>query len=68
MKKNHAIQNQDRRSFLRKTAAAGTGVAAASLAGTEVLAASSETAPEAPAKKGYQLSEHVLKYYKSATI
>ena len=68
MKKNHAIQNQDRRSFLRKTAAAGTGVAAASLAGTEALAASSETAPEAPEKKGYQLSEHVLKYYKSATI
>ncbi len=68
MKKNHAIQNKDRRSFLKKSAAAGTGVAAASLAGTEALAASPDTAPEAPAKKGYQLSEHVLQYYKSATI
>lgn len=68
MKKNHAIQNQDRRSFLRKSAAAGTGVAAASLAGTEALAATTETAPETPTKKGYQLSEHVLEYYKSATI
>ena len=68
MKKDHAVENQDRRSFLKKSAAAGTGVAAASLAGTEALASTSETVPEAPAKKGYQLSEHVLKYYKSAAL
>ena len=68
MKKNHAIQNKDRRSFLKKSAAAGTGVAAASLAGTEALAASPEAPTETSEQRGYQLSEHVLQYYKSATI
>jgi hypothetical protein len=43
-------------------------VATAGMASTSVIAAVGDDSEQKPAQKGYQLTQHVLDYYKSAGI
>jgi len=61
-------KDQERREFLKKTTLAGAGVAATTLVSTGAVAAIGDEAELKPGQKGYQLSQHVLDYYKSADI
>jgi len=61
-------KDQERRAFIKKTTLAGAAVAATTMASTSAIAqVSGETAVK-PDQKGYQLTAHVLDYYKSAGI
>ena len=60
--------DQKRREFIKKSTLVGAGVAATAMAGTAVIADDGATTSEKPAQKGYQLTPHVLAYYKSADI
>ena len=55
-----------RREFLRGSAAAGVGVAAAALLPGEASAGAAEPEGSASESRGYRLTEHVMAYYKSA--
>ena len=66
MKKNSQLKDQERREFIKKSTLVGAGVAASSMASTQAIAQVSDDPVEKPAKKGYQLTQHVLDYYKSA--
>ena len=68
MKHNKQLEDQERRAFIKKTTLIGAGVAAGSMATTRAIADSSDTPTEQPGQKGYQLTQHVLDYYKSADI
>lgn len=61
-----------RRSFLRGAGAAGAaGALAAATAAPRALAAPAAAAPAAadePQQKGYRLTEHVRRYYRSTMI
>jgi hypothetical protein len=46
----------------------GVGVAASAMTGTSAIADVSTTSSENAEQKGYQLSRHVLDYYKSADV
>jgi len=61
-------KDQERREFLKKTTLAGAGVAATTLASTRAIAAVGDEPELKPEQKGYQLSQHILDYYKSADI
>jgi hypothetical protein len=60
--------NQQRRDFIKKSTIVGVGVAASAMASTAAIANVSTSGSEKPEQKGYQLSQHVLDYYKSADI
>jgi len=60
--------DQDRREFIKKSTLAGAGVAAATMAGTTAIASVADESEQKPGQKGYQLTQHVLDYYKSADI
>ena len=72
MKNNdRQITHKGRRTFLRDTAVAGAGAAIASVLPGVATAAGSD-APDAQAasdiqQQGYQLTQHVLDYYKTLT-
>ena len=68
MKKKINRQDKGRREFMKKSVMAGAGVAASTLAGGTVLAAEPGIESETRQDKGYQLTQHVYDYYKSATI
>ena len=68
MKAKSQQTDQDRRDFIKKSTLVGAGVVASSVASVEAVAAVSSDAAEKPAQKGYQLTSHVLEYYKSADI
>ena len=58
--------NKTRREFIKNSTLVGAGVAAtAVLPGTAIAGNTFEKA-EDKKQKGYQLTEHVLEYYKSA--
>jgi len=61
-------KDQKRREFIKKSAIVGAGVAATAVASTSAIADVPATIAEKPEQKGYQLSQHVLDYYKSADI
>ncbi len=62
-------RDEGRRAFLKSGAAAGAAAVATTLLPSGVLAAiDREPAGSAPRKKGYQLSQHVIDYYKSASL
>jgi hypothetical protein len=61
-------KDQQRREFIKKSAIVGAGVAATAVASTSAIADVGTTSAEKPEQKGYQLSQHVLDYYKSADI
>ena len=68
MKNKIQPKDQERREFIKKTTLVGAGVAATAVASTGVIADIGDSSAEKPAQKGYQLSQHVLDYYKSADI
>jgi hypothetical protein len=55
-----------RREFLKAGAAVGAGAAASALLPGVAAAAEVETPNPTEGKKGYQLTQHVLDYYRSA--
>jgi hypothetical protein len=61
-------QSQHRRDFIKKSTIVGVGVAATAITGTSAIADVSTTSSENAEQKGYQLSRHVLDYYKSADV
>ncbi len=67
MKKDKQLKDQDRREFIKKSTLIGAGVAASTLATAEVIADSGETV-EPTRSKGYHVTQHVLDYYKSASV
>ncbi|MDH3387743.1 MAG: twin-arginine translocation signal domain-containing protein [Gammaproteobacteria bacterium] len=61
-------KDQERRDFIKKSTLVGAGVAAATMASTSAIADMSGATVAKPSQKGYQLTQHVLDYYKSADI
>lgn len=57
---------KSRRAFIGGAITAGAGAALAAIVPTAAVSADVDAADEKPADKGYQLTEHVLDYYKSA--
>ena len=68
MKKNDQPRDQERRAFIRKSTLVGAGVAAATVTATPVIADSVSPSDQPQTQKGYQLTQHVLDYYKSADL
>ena len=68
MKNKRKPRDQERREFIKKSTLVGAGVAATSLASTRAIAEVSGESTEKPEQKGYQLTQHVLDYYKSADV
>ena len=68
MNNDEQPRDQDRRAFLKKSTLAGAGVAAASMTATQVIADTGPSPDEPASPKGYQLTQHVLDYYKSADL
>ncbi len=62
---------RDRRAFIKGVAAAGGATAVAIAGGAAIANVSPDETPQAkasPEKKGYQETEHVRKYYRSAQL
>ncbi len=57
---------KSRRAFIGGAVTAGAGAALAALVPAAAVSADLDAADEKPENKGYQLTEHVLDYYKSA--
>ena len=68
MKSKRQPRDQQRREFIKKSTLVGAGVAATSLATTRAIAGVSGESTQKPEQKGYQLTQHVLDYYKSADV
>ena len=68
MKNKRQLKDQERREFIKKSTLAGAAVATTTLASTAAIAEVSEEIAVKPEQKGYQLTPHVLEYYKSADI
>lgn len=66
MKKTNETLNNNRRDFIKKSALVGAGVAASTVASGEAMAAVTTDTVETGKNKGYQLTQHVADYYKSA--
>ena len=62
------LKNKQRREFIKKSTIVGAGVAATAVASTSAIAGGVTTSTEKPGQQGYQLTQHVLDYYKSADI
>jgi uncharacterized transporter YbjL len=65
---SNEARNQHRREFIKTTTLLGAGVAAGAITSTAALADVDTTGDVTPEQKGYQLSRHVLDYYKSADV
>ena len=61
-------KDQKRREFIKKSTLVGAGIAATAAASTGVIADVETVSSDKPEQKGYQLTQHVLDYYKSADI
>lgn len=68
MKNKSQQTDQERRAFIKKSTLVGAGVAATTMASTRAIAGVSGETTEKPDQKGYQLTQHVVDYYKSADI
>ena len=68
MKNKRQPKDKERREFIKKSTLVGAGVAATTMASTRAIAEVSTDTSEKPGQKGYQLTSHVLDYYKSADI
>jgi hypothetical protein len=68
VKNKSQLKDQERRAFIKKSTLIGAGVAATTMASTSTIAGISGDTAEEPEQKGYQLTQHVLDYYKSADI
>ena len=67
MKNKSHPKDQERREFIKKSTLIGAGVAATAMASTSAVA-EVVTTTEPAVQKGYQLTQHVADYYKSADI
>ena len=65
---SNEARNQHRREFIKTTTLLGAGVAASAMTSTAALADVGPAGDPTPGRKGYQLSQHVLDYYKSADV
>ncbi|MCP4876561.1 MAG: twin-arginine translocation signal domain-containing protein [Gammaproteobacteria bacterium] len=68
MNKKSQLKSQERREFIKKSTLVGSAVAASTVASTNAIAQFGDTTEEKPRQKGYQLTQHVIDYYKSADI
>jgi hypothetical protein len=68
VKNKSQLSSQERREFIKKSTLVGAGVAATSMASTAAIADIGSDVEQKPEQKGYQLTRHVLDYYKSAGI
>ena len=69
MNKKTQIKDQKRREFIKTSTLVGAGVAAGAMTSTGATAAVETTVESAKSEqKGYQLTQHVLDYYKSADV
>ena len=68
VKNKSELKDQERRAFIKKSTLVGAAVAATTMASTSAIAQVSGETAEKPGQKGYQLTSHVLDYYKSADI
>jgi hypothetical protein len=69
MKQRKPTSFPSRREFLRDAAGAGACIAAgAALPGLVAASPPEDTPPPSGVKQGYQLTQHVLDYYKTAAI
>ncbi|MCP4487979.1 MAG: twin-arginine translocation signal domain-containing protein [Gammaproteobacteria bacterium] len=66
MKNTGKKLDKNRRDFIKKSTLAGAGVVAGNLVAGEAAAAVSSDDDQVQENKGYQLTEHVIEYYKSA--
>ncbi len=66
MKKTKKELDKSKRDFIKKSALAGAGVAASTVVSGEAVAAVNAGDKETRQDKGYQLTPHILEYYKSA--
>jgi hypothetical protein len=64
---NNQSKAKGRRKFLLTAGLGGAGAAVAVVAGTKV-ARNGQATPEAGDSRGYRVSEHVLKYYKTTLV
>ena len=60
--------SNSRRSFLRKSAIVGGGVATAASMPGQALAEADEVVPSTKTEEGYRMTEHIAEYYKSAKV
>ena len=67
MKNKSHPKDQERREFIKKSTLIGAGVAATAMASTNAVA-DVVSATKPTVQKGYQLTQHVADYYKSADI
>lgn len=58
--------DSQRREFIKKTTLAGAGVIATSLLPVSAVASTTDEKKGTSQQKGYQLTQHVIDYYKSA--
>ena len=68
MKNKSQLKDQERREFIKKSTLVGAAVATTTMASTAAIAEVSEDIAVKPGQKGYQLTPHVMAYYKSADI
>ena len=61
-------KDQKRREFIKKSTLVGAAAAATAVASTGVIADVDTASSDKPEQKGYQLTQHVLDYYKSADL
>ncbi len=61
-------QDQQRRDFVKKSTLIGVGVATAAALPQTALADTSDPQPQKAEQKGYQVTQHVIDYYKSAAV
>ena len=66
MKKIKQDHDKKRREFIKKSTLVGAGVAAGAVVPGAAIAGVAVDKPEDKAQKGYQLTPHVIEYYKSA--
>lgn len=66
MKNQKTDLNHNRRDFVKKTAIATVGVTAATVLPGTALASEAVPQQEPKQQKGYQVTQHVVDYYKSA--
>ena len=68
MKEKQPTKDQKRREFIKKSTIVGAGVPQPPWRVPRRLPMSVHTDAVKPEQKGYQLTQHVLDYYKSADI
>ena len=66
MKKIKNDLNKRRREFIKNSTLVGAGVVASAVLPSAANASTTIDQPDNKKQKGYQLTEHVLEYYKSA--